>query len=189
MFVRLVNQASQLCMDDTNSGTNPGDSVQEWTCTGFAVQNWQLHDMGSGYFSLQDQNSQLCLDNPSGENTPGTALQQWTCNDLSPQNWKFVSVGNGFYTLQNQAAGLMLDDPCGSDNTWYVVATLDGQRSAAPSLEGGFVQSSDRHPFFILHAFQCEPEFFHFLHCERSTRIDRHCAIQYRRFTLDRCEP
>ena len=114
---QLVNGASNLCLDDYNYSTTPGQKMQQWTCNNPAVsaQQWSLKSLGSGLYQVIVKASGLCLDDYNYSTTPGQKMQQWTCtpNDTA-QEWRLNSLGNGLYQLVVQASGLCLDDPSSS---------------------------------------------------------------------------
>lgn len=111
----FVNQQAQMCLDDYGWGTTNNTIADLWDCTGAIVQNWSVHSLGSGYFSIQNQYSGLCVDNTGGSQTPGNKVTLWGCVGNNNQSWLFMDLGNGQYKLQNKASGsLMLDDTGGS---------------------------------------------------------------------------
>ena len=44
----VVNQTSGKCLDDTNWGTNAGNPLQQWSCSGNTNQSWRFYPIGSG---------------------------------------------------------------------------------------------------------------------------------------------
>lgn len=111
----FVNQQAQMCLDDYGWGTTNNTEADLWDCTGATVQNWSVHNLGNGYFSIQNQYSGLCVDNTGGSTSPGNLVTLWGCVGNNNQSWLFMDLGNGQYKLQNKASGnLMLDDTGGS---------------------------------------------------------------------------
>ena len=43
----VVNENSGLCLDDTNWGTNAGNPLQQWSCSGGTNQSWRFYPIGS----------------------------------------------------------------------------------------------------------------------------------------------
>jgi hypothetical protein len=111
----FLNEQANLCLDDNGWGTTNGTIADLWTCTGAAIQNWTVHALGSGYFSIQNAYTGLCVDNTGGSTTPGNKVTLWGCVGNYNQSWLFMDFGNGKFKLQNRASGsLFLDDPNGS---------------------------------------------------------------------------
>lgn len=107
------NVGGNLCLDDYGWGSSNNTIADLWTCTGSIIQQWTVHNQGSGYFSIQNAYTGLCVDNTGGSSTPGNKTTLWACTSGNPnQFWRFLDYGNGTYMLQNQASGtLNLDDP------------------------------------------------------------------------------
>jgi len=108
-------QAPALCLDNAGWSTANNTSADLWDCTGYPVESWTMHAMGSGYFSVQNQATGLCLDDTGGSTAPFNPVTLWACAGNANQNWRFMDFGDGSFKLMSQASGsLMLDDPSGS---------------------------------------------------------------------------
>lgn len=111
----FVNQQAGNCLDDYGWGTTDNTAADLWTCTGAAIENWTVHNQGSGYFSIQNQYTGLCVDNTGGSRTAGNPVTLWGCVNNTYQSWLWMDLGNGEFKLQNRAAPLLnLDDTMGS---------------------------------------------------------------------------
>ena len=78
--IEIVNQHSNLCLDDIGYKTDPGSEVGQWGCNGGAVQSWEVTDVGNGFSQIKNRHSNLCLDNFNFGTAPGSEVKQWTCN-------------------------------------------------------------------------------------------------------------
>jgi beta-glucanase (GH16 family) len=110
-WYQIINQNSGSCMDDTNSGTSDGTTVQQWQCgVDQYNQEWQLIPTSNGYYRIVNRNSGLVLDDTNWSTTPGTGLQQWSYGGGANQQWIPQQVGASFQ-LVNLYSGLCLDVP------------------------------------------------------------------------------
>jgi glucosylceramidase len=92
-YFNFVNGNSGLALDDTNSSTNNGTVMQQWTITGLGNSNqqWRITAVGGGYYSITSRTSGLVLDLTNGNTNDGTPIQQWAGSSGSPnQGWQFV---------------------------------------------------------------------------------------------------
>lgn len=105
----LVCQKSGMALDNNNSLT-AGTSVIQWPDSqGNSNQEWQLVDVGGGYWNLLCQKSQMDLDN-GGSTTTGTAVTQYSIRTNNNQRWQIVSEGDGYYHLICETSGMALDN-------------------------------------------------------------------------------
>jgi hypothetical protein len=107
-----------LCVDDSGSGTAPGNRIQVWGCNGTAAQQWTVAPDGS----LRVLGG--CLAVAGGGTAPGTPVRYGACDGTAAQRWR--SGPNG--SLVNPATALCLDDPFGSTapGTALWIATCNG---------------------------------------------------------------
>ena len=84
--LRIVNQASGLCMDAYQGKMADGTSVVQWACNGAANQLWSYDDTTGMIRSMQDPH--YCLDN-GGSYGDGAALIIWTCSGNNNQRFKY----------------------------------------------------------------------------------------------------
>ncbi len=105
----LVNQYSNMLLDDRLALPNPGNPIQQYEPNGTTAQFWFFSFQGNGYYTIQNTASGLYLTDTNGASTPGTPLlQQTRVNDAS-QLWGLVATGTG-YAIQNKETGLTIDD-------------------------------------------------------------------------------
>ncbi len=128
----LVNQYSNLVLDDRYAGQNPGNPIQQWVSNGTPAQSWFFSFQGNGYYTIQNTASGLYLTDTNGASSPGTPLlQQARVNDAS-QLWGLVATGTG-YAIQNKETGLAIDDAGLStqQGTGMILWTLKAANSRA----------------------------------------------------------
>ncbi len=94
------------CLDDYNSATVAGATVDLWDCNGTGAQTWTVQP------DRTLRTAGLCLDVTGGETANGTHVELWTCNGSANQKW--TSGANG--SLVSVASGKCLDDPGASTN-------------------------------------------------------------------------
>jgi len=78
----VVNQFSGFCMEVNNGTSNPGETVDEFSCNGLASEQWVVVGL-----SLRHLGTNQCLDTVGG---PGSELMQFNCGQAAPagaQSW------------------------------------------------------------------------------------------------------
>ncbi len=106
----LMNNASQLLMDDPAGSKTSGTAIYQWVPNGGGLnQQWFLSYDGSGYYTIQNVQSGLFLADANGNATGGIHLVQATATNDNTQLWSLTQSGAG-YVIQNRATGLVMDD-------------------------------------------------------------------------------
>ncbi|MCU1493289.1 MAG: Ricin lectin [Acidimicrobiaceae bacterium] len=94
-YYNLVDNNSQMALDDTGGSISNGTQMQQYTIagTGNSNQQWQLTALSNGDYTLTNRTSGLDLDLTGGSSANGTAIQQWTptLGDAN-QEWELVPV-------------------------------------------------------------------------------------------------
>ena len=120
----LVCQKSAMSLDNNNSVT-AGTSVIQWPDSlNNANQEWQLVDVGGGYWNLLCQKSQMDLDN-GGSTTTGTPVVQYSIRTNNNQHWQVSSRGGGYYHLICQTSGMALDNGGATTNSAVMTQWTD----------------------------------------------------------------
>lgn len=99
--------ASTKALDATAPGTADGTQMQIWDWYATSNQEYQITDVGGGYYKLVPQsatNPAKALDVNAAGSADGTKIQLWQDNGTSAQKWQIVDMGGGFYKLQPQCA-------------------------------------------------------------------------------------
>ncbi|MCI9857610.1 RICIN domain-containing protein [Microbacterium proteolyticum] len=124
----IRNQHSSMCLDNWDSGTQPGTEVRQYTCGEGDVQRWAVTDLGTGYAEIKNVLSGLCLDNLNAATAPGSPVALWTCNGGTNQQWRITDVGGGA-NIVNRQNELCLEIP-GYDQ-------IDGTAASQWTCNGG----------------------------------------------------
>lgn len=108
------NEKSQLALDNSSGGNANGVAVVQNAFTGSTPQQWTLHAVGNGYFTVESKQSGLYLDDPYENGIPsrqlpqsqGTSTMLWQQphNGDIAQNWLFVPQSDSSFVIVNQAA-------------------------------------------------------------------------------------
>lgn len=112
----LLNNASQLVLDDPGASKTPGTSMYQWIANGGLNQQWFFSYNGNGYYTVQNVSSGLFLADANGSATQGIHLAQATVTNDDTQLWSLTKSGSG-YVIQNKATGLVVDDSGASKNS------------------------------------------------------------------------
>ena len=108
----VVNAYSGMAMDDPNSSTSNGATIDQWPINGGTNQQWTLVPLADGYDVIVNEASGLVLDDPAASTREGTFMDQWQLNGGMNQQWQLIPQGNGNYAIINGSSGyLVLDDP------------------------------------------------------------------------------
>lgn len=91
----LVNNLSNLFLDDPNSSKTAGNIVQS-NENGAVDEQWSFTSNGSGYYTIQNAASGLFLTDINPINTPGANLQQQAQSSTDTQLWSVIPIGTGY---------------------------------------------------------------------------------------------
>jgi alpha-L-fucosidase len=106
-WVRIANVTTGLALD---SGGNvaSGSNLKQWNWDGSTNLQWQLVDLGGGYYRIVNRTNGMVADS-WGNATNGAAARQTTWNGGNNQQWRLNSVGSGRYQIINRGTGTALD--------------------------------------------------------------------------------
>jgi hypothetical protein len=114
-YVKLVNKNVAKCVDVQQPNTSDGANVDLYTCNGNTWQNWQLVDLGTGYYHVVSQNSGKCLDVNGASTADGANVIQWACGSGTNQQWQKVTTTAPWFRLVARHSGKVLDvNGCGT---------------------------------------------------------------------------
>ena len=104
---RIANVTSGLVLD---SGGNvaSGSALKQWNYDGSTNLQWQLVDLGSGYYRIVNRTNGMVADS-WGNTANGASCLQAAWNGGNNQQWRLNSVGNGRYQIINRGTGTALD--------------------------------------------------------------------------------
>ncbi|MFG2803168.1 alpha-L-fucosidase [Streptomyces pseudovenezuelae] len=105
-YFGITNVTDGLALD---SGGNvaSGSNLKQYTWDGSPNLQWQLVEVGGGYYKLVNRTNGMVADGWGA--TSGSAARQaaWTGNNN--QQWTVTHRGEGMCTIANRATGLVLD--------------------------------------------------------------------------------
>jgi hypothetical protein len=107
---RIVNQGSGKCVDVVSGSTADAAEIIQYTCGSGANQQWQLRNLGNGYYNLVAQHSGKCLDVSGASTANGAAVIQYTCGSGANQQWQLRAVsGSSNVEIVARHSGKCLD--------------------------------------------------------------------------------
>lgn len=118
-----AGQFSYLTLDVPGGSAADGVRIQQFTFHGGTNQQWQLADVGNGFFTIVSLATGRALDIPGGVPTALVAVQQFRLHGGPNQQWRFVTTpavtGPSLFRPEihqiiNRATGMALDVPNGS---------------------------------------------------------------------------
>ncbi|GAA4199308.1 glycoside hydrolase N-terminal domain-containing protein [Microbispora amethystogenes] len=106
-YSRIVNATTGLVLD---SGGNvaSGSNVKQWNWDGSNNLQWQLVDLGGGWYRIVNRTNGMVIDS-WGNTANGANARQSAWNGGNNQQWRLNSVGNGRYQIINRGTGTSLD--------------------------------------------------------------------------------
>jgi hypothetical protein len=133
----LKPRHSGKCLDVVSQSVADGADVAQYGCNGGANQQWQVLDLGTGYYQLIARHSNRCLTVPSASTADGTRVVQQACGTGdTAQQWQVTDLGGGYQRFTARHSGKCLDVVSGS--------TADGARAAQYACGGGTNQQWQR---------------------------------------------
>lgn len=102
----LISQNSGLCLSAVN--TNQGTQLEQATCNGTTLQQWDIAPEGSGYY-ITNADSAMVADDSGSSTSPGGKIIDWPKNGGTNQQWIFRNNGQGYFNVINVHSGLCLD--------------------------------------------------------------------------------
>ena len=76
-----------LCLDDSNFGTQNGNTIQVFTCNGSTAQQWTWQS--DGEVTVYG----MCLDVTGGSNATGALIELYTCSGAPEQQFSYLPDG------------------------------------------------------------------------------------------------
>ena len=132
----LKPRHSGKCLDVVSQSTADGTEIEQYTCNSGANQQWQVFDLGTGYYELIARHSNKCLTVPAGSTTDGTHVQQLPCTGATYQQWQITDLGTGYSRFTARHSGKCLDVAS--------AATTDGARVLQYTCSGATNQQWQR---------------------------------------------
>ncbi len=111
-WVNLVNRWSGSCLDIIANGNGselqPGTRLQQWSCWGGIMQQFQLTPVSGGY-EITNRASGLQLDVLFQATADLTPIIQYPFWGGSNEIWTLVNAGGGYYSLSPNNSGKCID--------------------------------------------------------------------------------
>jgi alpha-L-fucosidase len=106
-WVKIANVTSGLVLD---SGGNvaSGSNLKQWNYDGSANLQWQLIDLGNGYYRIINRTNGMAADS-WGNSANGAPARQEAWNGGNNQQWSLVGLGGDRYQIVNRGTGTALD--------------------------------------------------------------------------------
>ncbi len=133
---RLVNAASDTCLEVPAGSTGAGVQLALADCDGGAEQSWELADSGDG-FTVTSSATGLCAGVKGDSVSAGRAVELQTCGEGSSQVWRVSAVGDAYHLVNahsekclNPKDGLLRQNSCdkAAGKTW----TLEEVNGSTP---------------------------------------------------------
>lgn len=95
-------QRETKVLDISNGSVNDRANVQLYQNNETIAQQFQIHYIGNGYYSIVTEHSGKVFDVASGSLQSGANVQQYRSNGSNAQLWKFVDNGDGSYYIKSK---------------------------------------------------------------------------------------
>jgi Ricin-type beta-trefoil lectin domain-like/Calx-beta domain/Pregnancy-associated plasma protein-A len=113
-YYEIVARHSGKCLDVEGESTAAGARVIQFSCGGWANQQWKILPVGGGYYKIVARHSGKVLDVQWGGLDNGTPVWQWDDNGSFAQQWQIIDVGSGYVRIMARHSGKALDVEGGS---------------------------------------------------------------------------
>ncbi|HET7463016.1 MAG TPA: RICIN domain-containing protein [Longimicrobium sp.] len=107
----IRNIASNKVMDVESAGCCNGYIIHQWTYQGLTNQQWQIQEVGGGYYKVVARHSGRVMDVKSASLSEGATIHQWGYDGSLNQQWSvYSSEAGGVYFIarhSGKAAGVV----------------------------------------------------------------------------------
>ncbi|GAB3805750.1 glycosyl hydrolase family 95 catalytic domain-containing protein [Micromonospora zhanjiangensis] len=135
-YVRIANVSTGLVLD-SGGNVGSGSVLKQWNWDGSNNLQWQLVDLGGGWYRLVNRTNGMVVDS-GGNSANGANAVQSPWNGGNNQQWRLGDTGSGRYQIINRGTGTALDGmgnstagstvglwtPNSSTNNQWTVSTL-----------------------------------------------------------------
>ncbi|CAM3641203.1 Pectate lyase domain-containing protein [Marinicrinis lubricantis] len=104
----LLNKNSGKALDVYEWSTEDDGILVQWDRNDLAVQQWEITDVGSGYFQIKSQHSGKLVYVKDKSKSDGAQIVQMRERDSQAHDWKIEEV-DGYYRLLNKNSGKALE--------------------------------------------------------------------------------
>ena len=105
----VVNAYSGDVLDDPNSSTSNGTTMDQWPINYATNQQWTFVPLADGNYEIVNEASGKVLGDPGYSTSNGTRIVQWQLNDGMNEQWKLDPLANGKYAIVNAYSNLALE--------------------------------------------------------------------------------
>lgn len=105
----LINKHSGKALDVFNWATGDDAPLVQWDRNDLAVQQWQINDVGGGYFQIVSQHSGKLVYVFDKLKTDGAHIVQMRERKSQAHDWKIEAVSGGYYRIINKNSGKAME--------------------------------------------------------------------------------
>ncbi len=127
--VTLTSAHSGKVLEVESGSQDDGANVVQWEENGGANQQWDITDLGNGYYSIRAAHSGKSMDVYEWSEEDGGDIRQWEYSGGDNQQWELVDQGSGQYAIISRFSGKALDV--------YDFSTEDGGNIVQWEFNGG----------------------------------------------------
>ncbi|MEV0829322.1 glycosyl hydrolase family 95 catalytic domain-containing protein [Nonomuraea rubra] len=106
-YVRVANVTTGLVLD-SGGNVGSGSNLKQWNWDGSTNLQWQLVDLGSGWYRMVNRTNGMVIDS-WGNTANGAVARQAAWNGGDNQQWRLNAVSGGRYQIINRGTGTALD--------------------------------------------------------------------------------
>ncbi|MFC4533145.1 glycosyl hydrolase family 95 catalytic domain-containing protein [Sphaerisporangium dianthi] len=106
-YVRIANGTTGLMLDGGGNVAS-GSNVKQWTNNSSTNLQWQMVDLGSGWYRIVNRTNGMVIDS-WGNTANGAPARQSAWSGSNNQQWRLASTGNGRNQIINRGTGTALD--------------------------------------------------------------------------------
>lgn len=106
-WMKIANATTGLVLDGGGSVAS-GSNLKQWNYDGSTNLQWQLVDLGNGYYRIMNNTNGMAADS-WGNTANGAPARESAWNGGNNQQWSLKSVGSNRYQIINRGTGTALD--------------------------------------------------------------------------------
>ncbi|RLP55205.1 MAG: hypothetical protein D6160_05475 [Ketobacter sp.] len=105
----LINRSSDTAMTVASGSLDNGANVIQQEYTGQPFQQWDVNNLGNGYYSIRAVHSGQSLDVWEWNGSDGADVRQWPYLNAENQHWKIESTGPDSYSIVSRFSDKAID--------------------------------------------------------------------------------
>ncbi|MFL5537578.1 MAG: RICIN domain-containing protein [Longimicrobiaceae bacterium] len=95
VYYVIRNLGTDKVADVESAGCCNGYWIHQWTYEGQTNQQWQIVDLGNGYYKIVARHSGRVMDVESASLNDGARVHQWGYDGSTNQQWSINDTGSG----------------------------------------------------------------------------------------------